>query len=58
MSKLCLSTYMTVLKMGMASSCTNKKLVGNLMRIIYGPFDDTDDQKINGLINGWKNISL
>lgn len=57
MSKFCLSTYMTILKMGMAPSCTNKKLVGSLMGIVYPPFDDSDDQKTNGLINGWKNIS-
>lgn len=57
MSKLCLGTYLTILKQCKSKSCTQKKIVGNIMHCLSEKFDETDDSMISNLVRGEKNPS-
>ena len=57
MIKLCLGTYLSVLKKFKAASCTQKHLVYNVLNPFDKYFGEDDDAMISNLVNGRKNVS-
>lgn len=57
MSKLCLGTFLTVLKKCKISTCTQKQLVDFIFSMLDADFDGSDDSMISNLVGGQKNPS-